>query len=146
MCSLWSPLGDINDSSEARAIEARRRVPAESTHRRRVRVLLLAQVRQPLRQDFKLYPDRKNKSVADGAWNAAAHDAGLVGSWTYVTDWYKAAEPNFYTYSWTHALAGQDQGAFPQFGDHVRPQWRSTPTMRPTPSPRSTTRIQEMSA
>lgn len=65
-------------------------------------------------QYFKLYPDHKNKTIADRAWNAAARDAGLVGSWAYATDWYKAAESNFYTYYWTHAPPGQDQGAFHQ--------------------------------
>lgn len=65
-------------------------------------------------QYFKLYPDHKNQTIADRAWNAAARDASLVGSWAYATEWYKAAESNFYTYYWTHAPPGQDQGAFHQ--------------------------------
>lgn len=65
-------------------------------------------------QYFKLYPDHKNQTIADRAWNAAARDASLVGSWAYATEWYKAAESDFYTYYWTHAPPGQDQGAFHQ--------------------------------
>lgn len=63
---------------------------------------------------FQLYPDYKNQTIADQAWNAAARDASLIGSWAYATDWYKSAESRFYTYYWTHAPPGQDQGAFHQ--------------------------------
>ncbi|CEJ60255.1 Putative Carboxylesterase type B [Penicillium brasilianum] len=63
---------------------------------------------------FQLYPDHKNKTIADQAWNAAARDTSLIGSWAYATDWYKAASSSFYTYYWTHAPPGQDMGAFHQ--------------------------------
>jgi carboxylesterase 2 len=63
---------------------------------------------------IKLYPDNGNQSTADRSWNAAARDASLVGSWAYATEWYKAASAPFYTYYWTHAPPGQDQGAFHQ--------------------------------
>lgn len=63
---------------------------------------------------FQLYPDHKNKTIADQAWNAAARDTSLIGSWAYATDWYKAASSSFYTYYWTHAPPGQDTGAFHQ--------------------------------
>ncbi|PYH94323.1 carboxylesterase [Aspergillus ellipticus CBS 707.79] len=61
-----------------------------------------------------LYPDNGTNATADRSWNAAARDASLIGSWAYATDWYKAAESDFYTYYWTHAPPGQDQGAFHQ--------------------------------
>lgn len=60
---------------------------------------------------FQLYPDHKNKTIADQAWNAAARDISLVGSWAYATDWYKSASSPFYTYYWTHAPPGQSMGA-----------------------------------
>ncbi|KAF7588085.1 hypothetical protein BBP40_006184 [Aspergillus hancockii] len=63
---------------------------------------------------FQLYPDHGNSSTADSSWNAAARDTSLIGSWAYATDWYKAASSSFYTYYWTHAPPGQDQGAFHQ--------------------------------
>lgn len=63
---------------------------------------------------FQLYPDHKNQTIADRAWNAAARDTSLIGSWAYATDWYKAASSSFYTYYWTHAPPGQDMGAFHQ--------------------------------
>ncbi|GAQ04518.1 fumonisin B1 esterase [Aspergillus lentulus] len=63
---------------------------------------------------IKLYPDNGNQSTADMSWNAAARDASLVGSWAYATEWYKAASAPFYTYYWTHAPPGQNQGAFHQ--------------------------------
>ncbi|RAH47707.1 carboxylesterase/lipase family protein [Aspergillus brunneoviolaceus CBS 621.78] len=61
---------------------------------------------------IKLYPD--TNGTQDESWNAAARDASLVGSWAYATEWYKAASSSFYTYYWTHAPPGQDQGAFHQ--------------------------------
>ncbi|KAJ5762246.1 uncharacterized protein N7511_005628 [Penicillium nucicola] len=63
---------------------------------------------------FKLYPSHNNETIASRAWNAAARDTSLVGSWAYATDWYKAASSDFYTYYWTHAPPGQNQGAFHQ--------------------------------
>lgn len=63
---------------------------------------------------FQLYPDHKNQTIADQAWNAAARDTSLIGSWAYATDWYKAASSSFYTYYWTHAPPGQSMGAFHQ--------------------------------
>ncbi|KAJ6029363.1 hypothetical protein N7499_000509 [Penicillium canescens] len=63
---------------------------------------------------FKLYPSYNNETIASQAWNAAARDTSLVGSWAYATDWYKAASSDFYTYYWTHAPPGQSQGAFHQ--------------------------------
>ncbi|PYI28843.1 alpha/beta-hydrolase [Aspergillus indologenus CBS 114.80] len=61
---------------------------------------------------IKLYPD--TNGTQDESWNAAARDASLIGSWAYATEWYKAASSSFYTYYWTHAPPGQDQGAFHQ--------------------------------
>lgn len=61
-----------------------------------------------------LYPAQHNQTRADRAWNAAARDTSLVGSWAYATEWYRAASSPFYTYYWTHAPPGQDQGAFHQ--------------------------------
>ncbi|RAH67355.1 alpha/beta-hydrolase [Aspergillus aculeatinus CBS 121060] len=61
---------------------------------------------------IRLYPD--TNGTQDESWNAAARDASLVGSWAYATEWYKAASSSFYTYYWTHAPPGQDQGAFHQ--------------------------------
>jgi carboxylesterase 2 len=63
---------------------------------------------------FELYPDNDNQTTADQAWNAAARDTSLVGSWAYATDWYKSASSDFYTYYWTHAPPGQSMGAFHQ--------------------------------
>ncbi|GLI80787.1 hypothetical protein PoHVEF18_009144 [Penicillium ochrochloron] len=63
---------------------------------------------------FQLYPSHNNQTIADQGWNAAARDTSLIGSWAYATDWYKAASSSFYTYYWTHAPPGQDQGAFHQ--------------------------------
>ncbi|KAJ5781502.1 CAZyme family CE10 [Penicillium psychrosexuale] len=63
---------------------------------------------------FKLYPDHNNGTIASRAWNAAARDLSLIGSWAYATAWYKSATANFYTYYWTHAPPSQDQGAFHQ--------------------------------
>ncbi|KAJ5811392.1 hypothetical protein N7474_007693 [Penicillium riverlandense] len=63
---------------------------------------------------FQLYPGHGNQTIADMAWNAAARDTSLIGSWAYATDWYKSASSSFYTYYWTHAPPGQDQGAFHQ--------------------------------
>ncbi|KAJ5609574.1 carboxylesterase [Penicillium herquei] len=63
---------------------------------------------------FKLYSSHNNRTLANQAWNAAARDMSLVGSWAYGTDWYKAATADFYTYYWVHAPPGQDQGAFHQ--------------------------------
>jgi carboxylesterase 2 len=65
-------------------------------------------------QYLQLYPDNDNQSTADLAWNAAARDTSLIGSWAYATEWYKSAESPFYTYYWTHAPPGQDMGAFHQ--------------------------------
>ena len=66
------------------------------------------------KRHFKLYPDHNNQTIADQAWNAAARDMSLVGSWAYAIDWYKSASSDFYTYYWTHAPPGQNQGAFHQ--------------------------------
>lgn len=63
---------------------------------------------------FRLYSDHKNQTIASEAWNAAARDTSLIGSWAYATKWYKSALSNFYTYYWTHAPPGQNQGAFHQ--------------------------------
>ncbi|RAH43577.1 carboxylesterase/lipase family protein [Aspergillus brunneoviolaceus CBS 621.78] len=63
---------------------------------------------------IRLYPDNGTAATGDRSWNAAARDASLIGSWAYATDWYKAASSDFYTYYWTHAPPGQDQGAFHQ--------------------------------
>ncbi|KAJ5280161.1 hypothetical protein N7478_005533 [Penicillium angulare] len=63
---------------------------------------------------FSLYGDNGNQTLANHAWNAAARDMGVVGSWAYGTKWYDAASSDFYTYYWTHAPPGQDQGAFHQ--------------------------------
>ncbi|KAJ5947449.1 carboxylesterase [Penicillium verhagenii] len=63
---------------------------------------------------FELYPATTNQTLADHAWNAAARDMSVVGSWAYGTEWYKAATADFYTYYWTHAPPGQNQGAFHQ--------------------------------
>lgn len=63
---------------------------------------------------FQLYPSHNNRTIANQAWNAAARDTSLIGSWAYGTDWYKAASSDFYTYYWTHAPPGQDMGAFHQ--------------------------------
>ncbi|KAJ5397617.1 Carboxylesterase type B [Penicillium cosmopolitanum] len=65
-------------------------------------------------QYFHLYPAHNNKTIANQAWNAAARDTSLIGSWAYATEWYKSASSNFYTYYWTHAPPGQDMGAFHQ--------------------------------
>ncbi|QKX55476.1 uncharacterized protein TRUGW13939_02569 [Talaromyces rugulosus] len=65
-------------------------------------------------QYLKLYPDNDNQTTADLAWNAAARDTSLIGSWAYATEWYKSAESPFYTYYWTHAPPGQNMGAFHQ--------------------------------
>lgn len=63
---------------------------------------------------FRLYPDHSNETIASRAWNAAARDTSLIGSWAFAKEWYKSATANFYTYYWTHAPPGQDQGAFHQ--------------------------------
>lgn len=63
---------------------------------------------------FELYPVNNNASLGDYNWNRAAQDISKVGSWAYGYDWYKAASSDFYTYYWTHAPPGQDQGAFHQ--------------------------------
>jgi carboxylesterase 2 len=63
---------------------------------------------------FKLYPAHNNETIASEAWNAAADDLSLVGSWAFATEWYKSATSDFYTYYWTHAPPGQSQGAFHQ--------------------------------
>jgi carboxylesterase 2 len=65
-------------------------------------------------QYFHLYPSHNNQTIANQAWNAAARDTSLIGSWAYATEWYKAASSNFYTYYWTHAPPGQNMGAFHQ--------------------------------
>ncbi|KAJ5715768.1 carboxylesterase [Penicillium malachiteum] len=66
---------------------------------------------------FNLYPDFnsshiKSKVIADQAWNAAARDTSLIGSWAYATEWYKSAISPIFTYYWTHAPPGQNQGAY----------------------------------
>ncbi|KAL5356308.1 Alpha/Beta hydrolase protein [Aspergillus floccosus] len=63
---------------------------------------------------FQLYPADGNKTLADMAWNAAARDTSLIGSWAYATNWYKSSSSPFYTYYWTHAPPGQSMGAFHQ--------------------------------
>lgn len=63
---------------------------------------------------FQLYGAHDNQTIADHAWNAAARDMSVIGSWAYATEWYKAATADFYTYYWTHAPPGQNQGAFHQ--------------------------------
>lgn len=65
-------------------------------------------------QYFHLYPSHNNQTIANQAWNAAARDTSLIGSWAYATDWYKSASSDFYTYYWTHAPPGQNSGAFHQ--------------------------------
>lgn len=62
----------------------------------------------------ELYPIDNNDTLANSQWNQIATDVSLVGSWLYATEWYKAAKSKFYTYFWTHAPPGQDQGAFHQ--------------------------------
>ncbi|PQE32719.1 carboxylesterase protein [Rutstroemia sp. NJR-2017a WRK4] len=63
---------------------------------------------------FKLYPATDNATLASHAWNAAARDTSLVSSWLYANDWVKSASSPIYTYYWTHAPPGQDQGAYHQ--------------------------------
>ncbi|PQE03102.1 Carboxylesterase type B protein [Rutstroemia sp. NJR-2017a BVV2] len=63
---------------------------------------------------FKLYPATDNSTLASHAWNAAARDTSLVSSWLYANEWVKSASSPIYTYYWTHAPPGQDQGAYHQ--------------------------------
>jgi carboxylesterase 2 len=61
-----------------------------------------------------LYPAIENATLASHTWNAGARDTSLVSSWLYANDWVKSASSLIYTYYWTHAPPGQDQGAYHQ--------------------------------
>lgn len=58
-----------------------------------------------------LYP-ASNNLTADAATNQIADDTSLVGSWLFGNAWAQTASSPFYTYYWTHAPPGQDQGAY----------------------------------
>lgn len=60
----------------------------------------------------KLYPGGCNATQANLAWNAAARDLSLAGTWAYARDWRKSAKSDIYTYLWTHAPPGAGMGAY----------------------------------
>lgn len=63
-----------------------------------------------------LYPPGNTTADASTAWSAAARDTSLVSTWDYARDWvlHSNATSPIWTYYYTHAPPGQDQGAFHQ--------------------------------
>ncbi|KIY53240.1 carboxylesterase [Fistulina hepatica ATCC 64428] len=61
---------------------------------------------------FELYP-ASTDAEANNASNALWQDVSRISTWMWAKDWYAGgAGENVFTYFWTHAPPGQDQGAF----------------------------------
>ncbi|KAJ5644155.1 carboxylesterase [Penicillium longicatenatum] len=63
---------------------------------------------------FPLYPlEDKTAAAANNASNAAFDDISRISTWVWAKEWYSGgAKSDVFTYFWTHAPPGQNQGAF----------------------------------